>query len=86
MKILHIGDIHLGCTLENMRRNKEIRKALDAVCSLVREHHVEAVLLAGDIFDSSSPSTDSLEIYYCFLGELLLSGCRHVVIIAPGRL
>ena len=82
MKILHIGDIHLGCTLENMRRNKEIRKALDAVCSLVREHHVEAVLLAGDIFDSSSPSTDSLEIYYCFLGELLLSGCRHVVIIA----
>ena len=82
MKIMHIGDIHLGCTLENLRRNKEISRVLDAVCALVREHHVEAVLLAGDIFDSTSPSTDSLEIYYRFLGELLLSGCRHVIIIA----
>ncbi|MBO5724426.1 MAG: exonuclease subunit SbcD, partial [Lentisphaeria bacterium] len=82
MKILHIGDIHLGCTLENLRRNREIANALNAVCALVREHHVEGVLLAGDIFDSGSPSADSLEIYYSFLGELLLSSCRNVIIIS----
>ena len=62
MKILHIGDIHLGSSLEGISRNPELKKVLASLVEMVKEEGIEAALLAGDIFDNGSPSNESLAL------------------------
>ena len=82
MKILHIGDIHLGCRLENNSRNEEIARVFAFLLDLVKEKQIEATLLAGDVFDNGHPSVESQDMYYNFLLELQKNGCKQVVVIA----
>lgn len=82
MKLLHIGDIHLGCRLHNQSRVPEFRKAFDFLAKLVKKEAVEAVLVSGDVFDTGTPSSESEALYYTFLRDLHQAGCRQVVIIA----
>ncbi|MBQ7176107.1 MAG: exonuclease SbcCD subunit D C-terminal domain-containing protein, partial [Victivallales bacterium] len=82
MKILHIGDIHLGCKLANISRNDEIKKVFDFLVETIRQRGIEAVLLAGDVFDNGAPSSESQTLYYSFLRNMRMAGCRHVVVIA----
>ena len=82
MKILHVGDIHLGCRLENNSRNEEIAKVFAFLLDLVKEKQIEATLLAGDVFDNGHPSVESQDMYYNFLLDLQKNGCKQVVVIA----
>ena len=82
MKILHIGDIHLGCTLDNQRRHQEFEKAFGFLTEKVRAEHIEAALFSGDVFDNGTPSNDSQNLYYDFLLELQQAGCRQIIAIA----
>ncbi|MCQ2378319.1 MAG: exonuclease subunit SbcD [Victivallaceae bacterium] len=82
MKIIHLADIHLGCTLENLRRNPELESVFRFIVRKAREERVEAALFSGDIFNNGSPSNDSMQLYYSFLAELQNAGCRQLVVIA----
>ena len=82
MKILHIGDIHLGCQLDNLRRHEEFEKVFAFLAEAVRNEGIEAALFAGDIFDSGAPSNESRALYYRFLVRLRNAGCRRIVIIS----
>ena len=82
MKILHIGDIHLGCTLDNQRRHEEFRKVFGFLTEQVKREQVEAALFAGDVFDSGTPSVDSQSLYFDFLLDLQASGCHQIIAIA----
>ncbi|MBQ7694857.1 MAG: exonuclease subunit SbcD [Lentisphaeria bacterium] len=82
MKILHIGDIHLGCTLDNQRRHEEFEKVFAFLAGLAEKEHVEAALFAGDVFDSGTPSVDSQTLYFDFLQHLRAAGCRQIIAIA----
>ena len=82
MKILHIGDVHLGCTLENQRRHDEFAKVFAFLADLVKREKIEAALFAGDVFDNGTPSNDSQNLYYGFLNDLRKAGCRQIVVIA----
>lgn len=82
MKILHIGDIHLGCSLDGLKRGKEFRNVFDYLVQLVKDEGVGAALLAGDVFDAGVPSNETSEMYYSFLNDLQEAGCRQVVVIA----
>lgn len=82
MRILHTSDIHLGRILYSRRRYEEFEAFLDWLAGVVEEREVEALLIAGDIFDTSTPSNRALEMYFRFLGRVARSDCRHIVIIA----
>ena len=82
MRILHTSDIHLGRILYSRRRYEEFEAFLDWLAGVVEERGVEALLIAGDIFDTSTPSNRALEMYFRFLGRVAQSDCRHIVIIA----
>ena len=43
---------------------------------------MEVLLVAGDVFDTSTPSNRSQALYYRFLCRVAGSSCRHVVVIA----
>lgn len=82
MKILHTSDWHIGRTLYGRRRYEEFEAFLAWLLALIEQEQVAALLIAGDVFDSSTPGIRAQELYYRFLCRVAGSCCRHVVAIA----
>ena len=83
MKLLHTSDWHIGRVLHGRKRYEEFAAFLAWLATAIEQHEVNALLVAGDIFDSSAPSNRSQELYYRFLCQVASSShCRHVVIVA----
>ncbi len=81
-KVLHTSDWHLGQKFNQFDRREELQLALEWVLETIREQEVDALLIAGDVFDISSPPSYAEEQYYRFLAGLLKTPCRQVVITA----
>jgi exonuclease SbcD len=81
MRFLHTGDWHVGKTLRGRSRADEHRAVLAEMAGLVRDRKVDVVLVAGDLFDSSSPSPEAEEIVYRALLDLSKAS-EWVVVIA----
>ena len=82
MKILHTSDWHLGRSLYGRKRYDEFSAFLDWLADLIISEQVDALLVAGDIFDTSTPSNRAQELYYRFLCRVSASCCRNIVVIA----
>jgi DNA repair protein SbcD/Mre11 len=82
MKILHTSDWHLGRSLYGRKRYEEFSAFLDWLARAIEDEEIDALLVAGDVFDTSTPSNRAQELYYRFLCRVSASCCRHVVVIA----
>lgn len=81
MRLLHTSDWHLGQKFINQSRETEHEGALEWLLHTIREQSVDLLIVAGDVFDVSSPPVSAEEQYYRFLTRLRDTGCRHVVVI-----
>ena len=82
MKILHTADWHLGKKLERYSRLAEQVEVMNEICDIAEVQKVDAVLIAGDIFDTFNPSTDALELFYKTLKRLSRNATVPVIAIA----
>ncbi|MCK9246380.1 MAG: exonuclease SbcCD subunit D C-terminal domain-containing protein [Anaerolineaceae bacterium] len=82
MKILHTSDWHIGRTLYGRKRYEEFGSFLTWLAETIQQNEIDALLVAGDVFDTSAPSNRAQELYYRFLCRVAASSCRHVVVIA----
>ncbi|EXJ10249.1 exonuclease SbcCD subunit D C-terminal domain-containing protein [Nitrincola nitratireducens] len=82
MKILHTSDWHIGRTLYGRKRYEEFEGFLNWLADTIETQQIDALLVAGDIFDTSTPSNRAQTLYYRFLCRIAASACRHVVVIA----
>ena len=82
MKILHTSDWHIGRALYGRKRYEEFEQFFDWLIGCIETERVEALLVAGDVFDNGTPSNRALELYYRFLCRVAGAGCRHVVVTA----
>ncbi len=80
MKIVHTADWHLGRLLCGRRRYEEFTAFLDWLADCLAAQQADVLLVAGDVFDSSTPSHRAQELYYRFLFRVRETGCRHVVV------
>lgn len=80
MRILHTADWHVGKGLPGHDRADEHRAVLGEIAEVAREERVDAVLVAGDLFDSAAPSPEAERIVYEALLEL--SRSARVIVIA----
>ncbi|MDQ3784172.1 MAG: exonuclease subunit SbcD [Actinomycetota bacterium] len=80
MKLLHTGDWHVGKTLRGRSRAEEHRAVLREIAELAATEAVDVVMVAGDLFDSASPSPEAEGIVYDALLQLTQSGARVVVV------
>ena len=64
MKILHTSDWHIGKRLINKDRLDEQAEVLDEIVEICDKEGVELVLIAGDIFDTYTPSAEAEELFY----------------------
>ena len=81
LKILHTSDWHLGRSLYDHKRYDESRKFLEWLIKFIRTEKIDILLVAGDIFDTTTPGNRAQELYYQFLSNASQSGCRHIIII-----
>jgi exonuclease SbcD len=82
MKILHTSDWHIGRTLYGRKRYEEFEAFLTWLAETIQQNEIDALLVAGDVFDTSAPSNRAQELYYRFLCRVAASCCRHVVVVA----
>lgn len=82
MKILHTADWHLGKRLEQFSRIEEQQAVLNEICAIADEQKVDAVIIAGDLFDTFNPATEAIDLFYKTLKTLSNNGKRLVVAIA----
>ncbi len=82
MKILHTSDWHLGRTLYSKKERQEEHTAfLEWLLKTIKENSIDLLLIAGDIFDTASPSTTSQRMYYDFLVKVRTAGCESVIVV-----
>lgn len=81
MKILHTADWHLGKKLEQCERTEEHQDFLDWLIEKLKSENIDVLIIAGDVFDTGSPSNTALEQYYRFLRLVKDTCCREVIII-----
>lgn len=70
MKLLHIGDLHLGKSLGDFDLIKDQEYLLDQLLEIIDEQSVDAVLIAGDVYDKSIPSEAATRMLDYFLSNL----------------
>jgi len=82
LKILHTSDWHLGRSLYGQKRYEEFKSFLDWLSAVIEAESIDALLIAGDVFDNGAPSNRAQELYYDFLLRASRTCCRSIVLIA----
>ena len=82
MKLIHTSDWHFGMTLGTGSYAEDQRYFLEQLYDLIRQEQVEALLLAGDIFDSSVVSAEAIGLYNEAMTRLCLELKIPVIAIA----
>ncbi|MGP4028785.1 metallophosphoesterase family protein [Actinomadura sp. 3N407] len=81
MKFLHTADWHVGKVLRGRSRFDEHTKVLGELVEVAREEDVDAVIVAGDVFDGAVPTPPSQALVMKTL-MALQEGGREVVVLA----
>lgn len=80
MKIIHTSDWHLGQSFINQSRKHEHAAFLAWLVEQVQSHQVDAVIVAGDIFDTTTPPSYAREMYHNFIRQLHAINCTLVLL------
>ncbi|HLV17579.1 MAG TPA: exonuclease subunit SbcD, partial [Pseudomonas sp.] len=74
MRLLHTSDWHLGQHFMGKSRQAEHQAFCAWLLEQVRQHRVDVVLIAGDIFDTGAPPSHAREQYNRFVVALRETG------------
>ena len=80
MKLLHIGDLHLGKSLGDFDLIGDQKYILDQILGIIKEKAVDGVLIAGDVYDKAVPSEAAMNLLDYFLSSLSRSGVSTFMI------
>ncbi|PID26672.1 MAG: exonuclease sbcCD subunit D [Candidatus Cloacimonadota bacterium] len=82
MKILHTSDWHIGKSLFGKQRYNEFELFTSWIIDLINEREIDILIIAGDIFDTTTPSNKAQSLYYNFINSLGSSCCKKTIIIS----
>jgi len=85
LKIIHTADWHIGQTLRGFSRELEHRAVFADLIALVIEHSVDALIIAGDVFDSQNPSGESQRLFYDLLVRLHRARPTLTIVVVAGN-
>lgn len=80
MRIIHTSDWHLGQHFFTKSRAAEHQAFLHWLIKQIEENQVDALIVAGDIFDTGSPPSYARELYNRFVVDIQVTGCQLVVL------
>lgn len=70
MRFLHLADLHLGKKVNEFSMIEDQKYILKQILNIIDEKEVEAVLIAGDVYDKSVPSAEAVILLDDFLNNL----------------
>ncbi|MFI0404018.1 MAG: exonuclease SbcCD subunit D, partial [Cyanobium sp.] len=80
MRLLHTSDWHLGRSFHGTSLLEEQTQAMARIVEMAREEEVDAVLIAGDIYDRAIPPAEAVQLFNDTLAQLRLSGAAVIAI------
>ena len=80
MRIIHTSDWHLGQHFYGKSRANEHQQFLDWLIEQSQQQDIDAIIVAGDIFDTGTPPSYAREMYFDFIAKLNKTNCQLVVL------
>lgn len=80
MKFLHVSDLHIGKVVNDFSMLEEQRFILDQISGMAVANKVEAVVIAGDIYDRAIPPGEAVTLFDAFLTGLVRAKIQVVMI------
>jgi DNA repair protein SbcD/Mre11 len=80
MRFLHTSDWHLGRSLHRADLRQAQSRFLDHLVETARSERVDAVLIAGDVYDRAIPPVDAVAMFEDALARLRAAGARVILI------
>lgn len=85
MRILHTADWHLGQSFFGYDRAPEHELFLNWLAEQIRQREIDALVIAGDVFDVSNPSAASQRMYYQFIYRVTAENPDLQIVIVAGN-
>ncbi len=85
IRILHTADWHLGQTFFGYDRTEEHEVFLNWLAEEIRRKEIDALIIAGDVFDVSNPSAASQSMYYRFIYRVTAENPYLQIVIVAGN-
>jgi DNA repair protein SbcD/Mre11 len=85
MRLLHTADWHIGQTLRGFSREHEHRKVFNRLREIIVERDVDALIIAGDVFDSQNPSGEAQQLLYETLVQFSRDRPHMTIVIVAGN-
>lgn len=82
MRLLHTSDWHIGRQLHGVSLIDEQAHVLEQIVAIAEREAVDAVIIAGDVFDRAIPSTEAVSLLSRTLRRLCLDLGKPVIVIA----
>ncbi len=70
MRFLHISDLHIGKRVNGFSMLEDQKYILDQIKEIIKQQYIDAVLIAGDVYDKSAPSAEAVSLFDEFLTSL----------------
>ncbi|MBR6752545.1 MAG: exonuclease SbcCD subunit D [Clostridia bacterium] len=80
MRFLHIADLHLGKQMNDLSLLADQEAVLDQVIQIADAEKVDAVLIAGDVYQRTSPQAEAMALFDRFVSRLAEAGKKIFVI------
>lgn len=80
MKFLHTADLHIGKKLFELSLIEDQKYILEQIAGIAEKEQVDAVLIAGDVYDRAVPSTEAVSLLDSFLTGLQEKGIPVIMI------
>lgn len=80
MKFIHLSDLHIGKRINEFSMIKDQIYILDQIIEIAKKERINAVLIAGDVYDRSVPPVEAVGILDSFLTELTLLNIPVLII------
>jgi exonuclease SbcD len=80
MRIIHTSDWHLGQYFYGKSRANEHQQFLTWLLAQAKSHDIDAIIVAGDIFDTATPPSYARQMYFNFISEIQSLDCQLVIL------
>ena len=80
MKLLHISDLHIGKKVKGFSLLEDQKYILEQIAETLKEKEVDGLIIAGDIYDVSSPSNDAICLFDKFITTVHSMGVSCYVV------
>jgi exonuclease SbcD len=85
VKLLHISDLHIGIKLYNRDLASDQEYVFEQIIEYVKKYTPDVIIIAGDIYDKSVPSAESVQLFNSFTEKLYNASDKSQIMMIGGN-